>query len=85
MLRDLTRGVKTVDVDCETVGEAIERLEELYPGVRARLCEEDRLRPSLVIFVDGVAQRQNLRWRLTPASEVQFVPVIAGGMGSQAP
>lgn len=79
MLRDLTGGVKSVNLECETVGEVIERLEELYPGIRGRLCEGDQLRANLVVMVDGVVSRQKLRQPLTSTTDVHFVPVIAGG------
>ena len=79
LLRNLTGGEEKLIVPGETVGHAIEALDARYPGVMARLCDEGRLRPSIAVFVDGVASRERLRHRLTEASEVHFVPAISGG------
>lgn len=78
-LRDLTGGLERVTVEAETVRQAIERLDQQYPGIRQRLYEEDRLRANLTVVVDGVVSSQRLRQRLNPTSEVHFLPVISGG------
>ncbi len=79
LLRDLTDGQRFVSVEGDTVRQVIDHLEDLYPGIRERLCEEDRLRPSLSIVVDGVTSTLKLRHRLTASSEVHFVISISGG------
>jgi molybdopterin synthase sulfur carrier subunit len=79
LLRDLTGGEENVTVPGETVQQVIEKLDERYPGIKERLCEEGRLRPNIAVVVDGVASRQRLRHRLTETSEVHFVPAISGG------
>lgn len=79
LLRDLTGGAEQVTARGETVGELVEDLERLYPGLRARLTEEGRLRPSLAVAVDGVVRPKKLRQRLEPDSEVVFLPAISGG------
>ena len=54
LLRTLTQGVDQVRVQAATVREAIATLDEQYPGVRARLLNEDgRLIPTLSLVVDG--------------------------------
>jgi molybdopterin synthase sulfur carrier subunit len=79
LLRELTGGQETVTVPGETVRQVIEHLEEIYPGIKARLVEEDRLRPNLAVVVDGKLSQYGLRQPLTEASEVHFVPAIRGG------
>jgi molybdopterin synthase sulfur carrier subunit len=79
LLRDLTGGEENVTVPGETVQQVIENLDERYPGIKERLCEEGRLRPNIAVIVDGVSSRQRLRHRLTETSEVHFVPAISGG------
>ena len=84
LYRDLTAGEATVTVPGETVRQLIENLEARYPGIKARLYAEDevRLRPGLVIVVDGAVIRDRsrvLRTPLTDASEVHFLPAISGG------
>ena len=81
MLQPLTGGVKQVHVQGATVRQIIDRLEELHPGIKARLVENDRIRPSLAVSVDGEVARLGLREKVGENSEVHFVPAIAGGQG----
>ena len=79
LLRDLTGGEEKLSVPGETVQQVIANLDERTPGIRARLCEEGRLRPNIAVVVDGVASHRGLRQRLIETSEVHFVPAISGG------
>lgn len=79
LLRDLTGEQEELTVPGETVRQLIEHLNERYPGIEARLCQEGRVRPNITVIVDGVVSRQRLRHRLTETSEVHFVPAISGG------
>jgi molybdopterin synthase sulfur carrier subunit len=79
LLRELTGGQVTVSVPGATVRQVIDAMEEAYPGMRTRLCEGDRLRPSLSVVVDGAVSRRGLGHPLDEASEVHFVPVVSGG------
>ena len=79
LLRDLTNGQRTVSVDGDTVRQVIENLEKLHPGIRERLYDGDRLRPSIAIVVDGHTSTLKLRHRLKESSEVHFVVSISGG------
>lgn len=79
MLRDLTNGQKSLSVQGETVQRVIENLEDQYPGIKARLCDGDRLRPSIAVIVDGSTSGLKLRHRLRESSEVHFVISISGG------
>lgn len=79
LLRDLTGGEEKVTVPGETVRQAIENLEKIYPGIQARLCKEGRLQPNISVIVDGQLSQQQLRQRLIETSEVHFLPAISGG------
>lgn len=79
LLRELTNGQKSVSVKGQTVQQVIENLEFHYPGIKARLCDEGRLRPSIAIIVDGSTSTLKLRHRLHETSEVHFVISISGG------
>jgi molybdopterin synthase sulfur carrier subunit len=79
LLRDLTQGQRSVSVEGDTVRQVIENLERLYPGIKDRLCDGDRLRPSISIVVDGHTSALKLRHRLYESSEVHFVISISGG------
>lgn len=80
-IRELTGGLAEVVVEGETVGEVIDALDQRYPGVKARVCQEDSLAPGIQVSVDDVMTTRGLRAKLQPTSEVHFLPVIGGGLG----
>jgi len=79
LLRNLTGGSAAVEVDGATVGQVVERLEQLYPGIRERLLDAGRLRPNISVAVDGEISPMGLLERVEPSSEVHFVAAIQGG------
>ena len=78
-MRELTGGLERVAVSGEKVRDLIDALEGRYPGLKARLVEDEALRRGIVLTIDGVANRQGLRAKVEPDSEVHFVPAIGGG------
>jgi molybdopterin synthase sulfur carrier subunit len=77
--RDLTSGQATLAIDGHTVGEIIDRLEDRFPGMRARLITDGEMRPGLQVFVDGTHRRGALRESVDPSSEIHFLQSISGG------
>jgi sulfur-carrier protein len=66
------------DVEAATVAEAIERLEERWPGMRDRLCEPGPvLRRHINVYVDR--ERAELETPLGAASRVDVIAAISGG------
>ena len=78
-LRDLTEGKTSVTVTGSTVREVIESLEVQFPGIKDRLCENDKVRPNISVFVDGQITHLKIRELLKETSEVHFVIAISGG------
>jgi sulfur-carrier protein len=69
---------RRLDVDAVTVDEAIDRLNERWPGLRDRLCEPGPvLRPHINVFVDR--ERAALDSPLAPDSRVDVIAAISGG------
>ena len=69
---------RTLDVDAATVAEALDRLEERWPGLRDRLCEPGpALRTHIHIYVDR--ERAYLDTALQPRSRVDVITAISGG------
>ena len=65
-------------VDAATVSEAIDRLDERWPGFRDRLVEAGpALRPHINVYVDR--ERGGLDSSLEPASRVDVIAAISGG------
>ncbi len=79
LLVSLTGGNSQPVVTGSTVGELIDQLDIVYPGIKKRLLDGDRLRPDLAVFVDGSVRRDGLKCEVSAESEVHFIPAIAGG------
>lgn len=79
MLQSLTGGVKQVEVEGTNLRQILDRLEGLHPGIKARLMEGDRIRPSLSVAIDGEISRLGLLQKVGHNSEVHFIPAIGGG------
>lgn len=79
LMQDLTHGQDRVTVAGQTVRDVIDQLEDQFPGIKSRLLEQDRLRPSIAVIVDGEVSSRRLRHRLAEDSEVHFLPAISGG------
>jgi molybdopterin synthase sulfur carrier subunit len=77
----LTGGQKTVQVAGASVRQVINNLEKVFPGVKARLCDEDGmdLLPGIAVIVDGETSQMGLLERVSEDSEVHFLPAIGGG------
>ena len=69
---------RRLEVDAATVAEAIERLDERWPGLRDRLCEPGpKLRRHIRVYVDrGPAE---LTTELETGSRVDVIAAISGG------
>ena len=79
MLQPMTAGVKQVVLEARNVRQVIDKLDQLYPGIKDRLVEENQIRPNLAISIDGELARMGLLEKLGETSEVHFVPAIGGG------
>lgn len=67
-----------LEVEGATVDEAINRLEERWPGLRDRLCDSGpALRPHIHVYVDR--ERAGLDTALEDSSRVDVVAAISGG------
>jgi molybdopterin synthase sulfur carrier subunit len=69
---------RRLELDAATVAQAIERLDERWPGLRDRLCEPGPvLRPHINVYVDR--ERAALETPLDASSRVDVVAAISGG------
>jgi molybdopterin converting factor small subunit len=67
-----------VEVDAATVNEAIDRLDERWPGLRDRLCEPGpKLRTHIHVYVDR--ERAELDAALGAQSRIDVIAAISGG------
>ncbi len=69
---------RRLEIDAGTVDEALDRLEEQWPGFRDRVCEPGpALRRHIHVYVDR--QRAGLDTALEASSRVDVVAAISGG------
>ena len=62
-----------------TLAAVLDELDRLYPGIRFRMIDEqNRMRPHLRFFVDGV-QVRDLAQQLGAARELIIVQALSGG------
>jgi len=67
-----------LQIDAPTVGEAIDRLDESWPGLRDRLCEPGpKLRTHIHVYVDQ--ERAALETRIDDRSRIDVITAISGG------
>lgn len=81
-LRSATDGQSTVEVEGNTVDEALRALVDEYPDLADNLFnEDDELRQFVNIYVDDEDVRfgDGVDTALESGSEVSIVPSIAGG------
>lgn len=82
LMRNLTDGEDSVTVSGDTIREVIENLDKRYPGTKDKLCDGDRIRPGIAIYVNGILIRANLRSQIDADAELHFLPAISGGVSS---
>lgn len=79
-MRKFTDGEENITIPGATVREVIDNLENRYPGMKERLCEEDRLKPGIAVYINGLLTRGSLLERVDTDAEIHFLPAIGGGM-----
>ncbi|MDE0682474.1 MAG: MoaD/ThiS family protein [Candidatus Poribacteria bacterium] len=80
LLRNLTNGEDSVTVPGATIREVIDNLETRYPGMKARLCEDDRIKPGIAVYVNGLLTRGSILESVDEDAEIHFLPAIGGGI-----
>ena len=81
-LRRLTDQQSTVTAEGTTVAELIDSLDASFPGMKARLCDDDgELRHFVNIYVNSedVRYMDGIGTALSDGDEVSIVPAVAGG------
>ena len=81
LMRSLTDNEQKVEVPGETLRDVIDNLDDRFPGIKDRLMEEGRVRPSIAVAIDGEVNNEGVSLSASVAgdSEIHFVPAISGG------
>ena len=81
-IRRVTNGEDRVAVDAETLQDVIQAMEDQYPGVKARLCDDQgEIRNFVNIYINGEDVRflEGLGSSTKSGDEISIVPAVAGG------
>jgi len=80
-LRAVTEGEGEIEVDGETVGEALDAVFESHEDLRDRITEDGTLRRFVNVYVSGedIRFKQGLETELAEGDEVTILPAVAGG------
>ena len=81
-LRGLTEQKDKVTADASNIAGVVEALESQYPGMKARLCDDDgSLRHFVNIYVNGedVRYMSGIDTEVSDGDELSIVPAVAGG------
>ena len=81
-LRRFTEGQAKVDVTGATVADALDDLNQRFPGIGERLLDDDgQIRRFVNIFVNGqnVRDAEGPQTSLKSGDEVGIIPAMAGG------
>ncbi|MDX2217231.1 MAG: MoaD/ThiS family protein [Oculatellaceae cyanobacterium bins.114] len=81
-LQKFTRDQSTIECDGGTIIELLDSLEQSFPGIKARLCDEQgQLRRFVNFYVNSEDIRflEGANTPLNAGDEVSIVPAVAGG------
>ena len=82
LMQSITGGQQTVEIEGATVRQIIENLEKAHPGMKARLVEDNRVKPNISVAVDGEVTPMGMLEKVGESSEVHFLPAIGGGQAA---
>lgn len=78
-LRKLTGGAAKLPVLGGTVRDIIAELDATFPGLQARLCDDDRLKPGLAVVIGTSIAAGGLLAEVPTDAEVHFIQSVGGG------
>jgi MoaD family protein len=80
-LRAVTGGEDELEVEGETVGEALDAVFDAHSDLRERITEDGTLRRFVNVFVSGedIRFQDGLDTPLADGDEVTILPAVAGG------
>ena len=79
LMQSLTDGKQRVEIGGVNIRQIIDNLEQEFPGFKDRVVEDGRVKPNISIAVDGEITPLGLIQKVSPDSEIHFLPAISGG------
>jgi molybdopterin synthase sulfur carrier subunit len=80
-LRPATGGEGEVEVEADTVGDALDAVFDKHDGLRERITEDGDLRRFVNVYVSGedIRFQNGLETTIADGAEVTILPAVAGG------
>ena len=81
-LRKVTNGEDKASVDAGSMVEVVKSLEVQFPGLKARICDDDgELRSFVNVYINGEDVRflDGMNSSVSSGDEVSLVPAVSGG------
>ena len=79
LMRKLTNDEHVVEVPGQTLREVVNNLDAQYPGIKALIVDDGRVRPGLQLAVNGVLSATGLMAKVPEEAEVHILPALGGG------
>ena len=79
LMQELSNGNTTVNINGSTVREIVDNLDSTYPGFKKRLVDGYKIKKHISVAVDGIITPIGLLEKVSPISEVHFLPAVSGG------
>jgi sulfur-carrier protein len=79
LLHSYTNGMKIIEVEASTLGEAIAALDRRFPGIAFRIVDEqNQIRPHMNVFL-GEQSVRDIATPITGTAEIYIVGALSGG------
>jgi len=80
-LQRLAGGRRSVQVEGATIGEVLDRLDEMFPGIKASVLDNGRLHRFVNIYLNDEDVRflQQLDTPVQDGDVISILPALAGG------
>ncbi len=75
----MTGAGAIVTAEGRNVKQLINELEAIYPGLKSALMDGDRLKPDVMVALDGQIAQLGVMHSLAGVEEVVFLPAMSGG------
>jgi len=79
LMRKMSDDLHVVDVPGKTLREVVNNLDQQYPGMKALIVENDKVRPGLQLAIDGLLSATGLMAQVPEEAEVHILPALGGG------
>jgi molybdopterin synthase sulfur carrier subunit len=79
LMQKLSDGNSKIQVEGSSVRQIVNNLEAQYPGFKARLLEDGRIKGNISVAIDGEITPLGILEKVGEDSEVHFLPALGGG------